>query len=176
MKYTIYLDMDGVIVDFDGGIEQLGIGDVENNSAEWWEAITKAGVKFWLDLEWLKDGKKLYKYVKKFNPVILSAHSRDKATCIKGKKGWLKNNIGIKQANRSIICWAKQKKLYANENAILIDDRLANVKMWRAAGGIAIRHLNTKTTIARLKKIIKKAEVEMKSVTIEKSTIKRVLL
>ena len=63
-KYTIYCDLDGVLVDFEKGYEEASGKPMSDagEGAEFWEPIHKMGEKFWADLEWMSDGKKLWKY------------------------------------------------------------------------------------------------------------------
>ena len=55
--------------------------------------------------------------------------------------------------SKLILAFAHQKKDYANENSILIDDRSKNIDQWRAAGGIGILHINAASTIEKLKEL-----------------------
>ena len=73
----IYLDMDGVLFDFVKNIEKttgLTIDQWTNiGRKERWDPII-ANKKFWSDGPWLPEGKKLFAFVKKYNPHILSAY------------------------------------------------------------------------------------------------------
>ena len=55
--------------------------------------------------------------------------------------------------SKLILAFAHQKKDYANENSILIDDRSKNIDQWRAAGGIGILHTDAASTIEKLKEL-----------------------
>ena len=72
----IYLDMDGVLFDFVKNIEQttgLSINQWTNlGRKERWDPII-AKKDFWSKGPWLNEGKKLYNFVKKYKPHILSA-------------------------------------------------------------------------------------------------------
>jgi nicotinic acid mononucleotide adenylyltransferase/PAS domain-containing protein len=152
-KYKIYVDMDGVIVDFDGGYEKLtGITTKEADKKGpefFWKPISKAGAKWWITLKWMPDGKQLWDYVKKYNPELLSAPSREEASRL-GKRVWVKRELpGVKLILRS----ADKKQEFASPNSILIDDREKNIEQWKNAGGIGILHTDAASTIKKLKEL-----------------------
>jgi FMN phosphatase YigB (HAD superfamily) len=149
-KYKIYCDMDGVLVDFNKGYKELTGEDLtgeHRNDTDFWDPITKAGYDFWFNLEWMSDGKRLWKYIEKHNPKLLSAPSRQEDSRV-AKLDWVYKELpGVHLILRS----AKHKKDFATPTSILIDDRLDNIQGWRDAGGIGIHHINTKHTIDQLK-------------------------
>lgn len=151
-EFKIYCDMDGVLVNFDKGYFQLtGIDSTEGlpNNHTFWDPINKAGYDFWFNLEWMPDGKRLWKYISKYNPELLSAPSRQEDSRV-AKHDWVNKELpGVHLILRS----AKNKKEFATPKSILIDDRIANINDWREAGGIAIHHVNTKHTIDQLKSL-----------------------
>ena len=154
MKYNIFVDLDGVLVDFDKGYKDLTGIDLNKlpfqDGKSFWDPINKAGKEFWSNLKWMKDGKKLWNFVSQFNPKILSAPSKDKSSH-KGKQEWVSRELKNVQL---ILCPAKDKQKYASNNSILIDDRIDNCERWEMAGGIAIPHTNSKITISQLIKIL----------------------
>lgn len=152
-KYKIYVDMDGVLVDFDGGYEELTGMTTQEADAKgpefFWKPISKAGAKWWITLKWMPDGKQLWNYVKKYTPELLSAPSREEASRM-GKRVWVKRELpGTKLILRS----ADKKQEFASPTSILIDDREKNIKQWEAAGGIGILHTDAASTIKKLKEI-----------------------
>ena len=152
-KYKIYVDMDGVLVDFDGGYEKLtGMttrAADEKGPEFFWKPISKAGAKWWITLNWMPDGKQLWDYVKKYNPELLSAPSREEASKL-GKRVWVKRELpGVKLILRS----ADKKQEFASPNSILIDDREKNIEQWKSAGGVGILHTDAASTIKKLKEL-----------------------
>jgi hypothetical protein len=154
--YSLYVDLDGVLCDFDGRFRQLSGGiSFEKyaelyNDNEAWKIISDEGYKFWAFLNWTKDGKELWKSIKKYTPIILSAPSQDPISLV-GKKAWVKSHIGNPKA---IYVPAKLKQEYADKNSILIDDYDKNINQWRGKGGIGILHKNTKDTLKELNKYL----------------------
>ena len=92
---------------------------------------------------------KLFRYIKKYNPSILSAPSRQDESRV-AKHDWVNKEL---PGTQLLLRNAKHKKDFASPTSILIDDRIDNINDWRAAGGIAIHHLNTKHTIDQLKSL-----------------------
>lgn len=159
----IYCDMDGVLADFETGIEQ----QFNMNVYDWMKlkykdrwAMVYAKKNFWKDLPWNKGGKQLWNFVKKYDVHILSAGTADASTK-RGKREWLKKNTGLSPADPKIhIVLRNEKKRFAKTANgtpnILIDDYGKNIKDWEAKGGIGVKHDNTAKTIAKLRKLLKK--------------------
>jgi hypothetical protein len=152
-EYTIYCDMDSVLVDFDRGYQELtgmSTQQADANGVEaFWEPLTQAGAKFWITLQWMPDGKQLWDYIKKYNPILLSAPSREESSKL-GKRVWVKREL---PDVKLILKYASQKQEYASPTSILIDDRQKNIDQWEAAGGIGILHTSTPNTIKQLQQL-----------------------
>ena len=159
--YTLYVDMDGVLCDFERRFEQFAGVSPEEYTAqktiefggkkaqeEFWDLIDKQiGVRFWVGMPWMPEGEKLWKYVKPFKPTILSSPSRDESSRI-GKGLWVKRNIPGTPLKLSF-----NKEQYATPTSILIDDRESNITKWKSAGGIGIRFISTDQVINELSKL-----------------------
>ena len=155
-KYKIYCDMDGVLCDFDSRFkeinpEKLSPSQYTNKYGvdKFWATIDGIGVKFWVGIKWMSDGKELWDYIKDKQPTLLSAPSKDPSSRL-GKRLWVKNNL---PGTPLILASADKKQNYAKGNRILIDDRPDNVSQWRSKGGIGILHTNTADTIKQLQNI-----------------------
>lgn len=152
-QYTIYCDMDGVLVDFDHGYQELTGMTTQQADAiggdTFWKPLTKAGAKWWITLNWMPDGKQLWNYIKKYTPILLSAPSREESSKL-GKRVWVKREL---PDVKLILRPASQKQQYASPTSILIDDRQKNIDQWEAAGGIGILHTSTANTIEQLKQL-----------------------
>jgi hypothetical protein len=151
--HKIYCDMDGVLVDFEKGYEELTGRNIKgqhvSGGPDFWDPITKAGASFWVKLAWMPDGKQLWEYIKPYNPVLLSAPSREESSKI-GKYVWVKREMpGTKLVLRS----AERKQEFATPKSILIDDRKDNIERWKEAGGVGIYHTSAADTIQQLKKL-----------------------
>jgi len=147
IKYKIWVDMDGVLVDFEKGFKKLtGIAPKdyeEKYSTEKFWSIIDNEPNFWVNLEWMPKGRELWSYVKEFNPIILTTPSRtNRESCQQQKKSWVRKHLGDYPVKFSF-----NKGEYADEDSILIDDMEHNIESWEEHDGIAILHINNKMTI-----------------------------
>ena len=158
-EYTIFCDLDGVLVNFDKGYTELtGVTTHHANSQgkqNFWDTFNQSlerkdisEYKYWADLEWESDGKELWNYIKKYNPFILTAPTRNPESK-EGKTQWVQNNIG--PVKKLIFAYSFKKPEYSKKNHILIDDRQETITEWIARGGIGIFHSSTNNTIQQLK-------------------------
>jgi len=154
-NYTIYSDMDGVLVDFDKRFKRFSDGippteyEQKFGKDKFWELVDGIGVRFWVGMDWMSDGKQLWNYIKEYNPTLLSSPSRSNYSRM-GKRIWRKRNL---PSTKLILAQAANKQNYADPDSILIDDRESNVDQWIKAGGIGILHTDTASTINKLKEL-----------------------
>ena len=146
--FKLYVDMDGVLADFETAAKKaVGVDRIDRiDQQELWDAVERRGPKFWENLKKLGDADELWRFVKPYNPTILTSPSKSE-WCIPGKKKWAKKHFG----NVKVIC-EKKKAKYARPNTILIDDWNKQTKRFEAAGGIGIIHKSAKATIEELKR------------------------
>jgi len=153
-QYIIYVDLDNVLVDFYTGVEKF-TGVRVNFSTQSDKFRTEliqrvgeeGGKQFWIDLNWMPDGKMLWKQINhiaclyNFEVNILSSPGANRGHLFvqnakKGKSVWVKREIG---SDVKVILESKKQK-YAHEKAILIDDFIINTENFLKAGGNAILH------------------------------------
>ena len=140
--YKIYCDMDGVLTDFESRFEHysgMSPKEYENKygTAGFWNLIdVEIGVKFWVGMDWMPQGQKLWDFISPYRPDLLTSPSRQDASRL-GKNLWVRNHLNPKP--KVIFAYSADKQRYANENSILIDDKKSNINEWAARGGIAIR-------------------------------------
>ena len=154
MNYKIYSDMDGVLVDFDKRFMEFSDGippreyEKKYGKEGFWDLVdNKTGVRFWRGMDYMPDGETYWNYISKYSPIFLSSPSRSETSRI-GKRMWVKDNH---PDTKLVLAQAYNKKNYADENSILIDDRESNIEQWKAAGGIGILHKSASDTIKQLK-------------------------
>ena len=158
MIKTIYLDMDGVLCNF----EDMAVGkralDLVSRTLNW-ELMKSFGSEFWEELPWIREGLRLYTWLytfciqNKIDLCILSAVALEDGKI--GKLNWIKNNIKINPLCVYFVDSGKDKKHFAEENAILIDDYSKNVSEFISAGGKAILFNNdAKEVVDKIKKIM----------------------
>jgi len=152
--YTIFCDMDGVIVDFEKGYYELTgkyTSQIIDDKEEFWKLLDEEGALFWATLPWMPDGKELWRYIKRYKPYILTAPSMNPSSKV-GKEAWCKININS-QYKKLYFKAAKYKSDFAGENKILIDDRQDTITSWNAKGGIGILHTSATNSIKELQKL-----------------------
>jgi len=161
--YKIYVDMDGVIADFDLRFKQVtGLTPDEFESKhgleKFWEVIDIDNkVKFWVGIPLMNGAKDLIDYVKNYDYELLTAPSRQKSSML-GKRLWVKKNVGslfpstpkinFRQAENK----SKIKKELTNQD-ILIDDKKSTIDSWNAKGGTGILYVSAEQAISRLKEL-----------------------
>ena len=155
-KYKLYVDMDGVLVDWEKQFERYSGGipvdtyKAEHGGKSRYELVHKNSPAFYATAPWMSDGKVLYSFLKEFPAEILS-HSTDQESSI-GKKQWLdKNNISFKP---NFVNNRNDKAKFAAPDTILIDDRADVIDQFNSAGGIGVLHTSATTTINKLKELL----------------------
>jgi len=110
--------------------------------------------KWWATLPWMKDGQRLWSYIRQFNPEILTSpmDKGGKQGSLAGKRRWVAENLKI-DPDRIIFKHDKWEKALSEDGKrnILIDDFASKVDPWDKAGGIGILHINASNTIKILK-------------------------
>jgi hypothetical protein len=152
---TLYLDMDGVLADFDRHA-RIVCDDTEPSKYEekhgteaFWNKIN-SDRDFFLNLEYMVDARELYDAVKHLEPVILTGIPRGMDPHDNQKILWSKKKFGHQQ--RIICCQASKKHTFMKAKGdILIDDRFRNMKKWDRAGGIFVLHKSAIKSIQSLK-------------------------
>ena len=156
----IYLDLDEVLVDFNGGVRKITGGlskyeYVEKNGYDaLWKLINSYGEDWWANLEWTQDGTVLWSFLQnKRVKILTSASVRNTGIlAVNGKKRWISNHIGDIEA--LIVNAARYKQQYARHGDILIDDTEKNIIEWKSKGGIGIHHKNSIESIDELTNIM----------------------
>jgi hypothetical protein len=152
----IYLDMDGVIADFDKRYKARY--KMLPREAEEHKEFDKFFTQFiadgeFADLDLMPDAVELLDFLKglKVPTEILSSSASEKRDphIRPQKMEWLKNNNIEFPA--IIVPGKRHKKDYSNANSILIDDTQVNIDQWRREGGIGILHTDAVSTIGILK-------------------------
>ena len=152
----IYLDMDGVIADFNKRYKALY--KMEPKEAEDKKEFYKffdefIATKQFATLDLMPDAVTLLNYLSKLNvptEILSSTASEKRDADIRAQKlMWLQtNNIGFKV---NLVPGKRLKKDFSNANSILIDDTPVNIDQWRREGGVGILHTDALTTIGILK-------------------------
>lgn len=150
----VYLDMDGVLVNFRKGIhDAFNISyDYSTLSDKWkfwedWPDVTFNMVnavcttEFWQNLEWMHDGLELFKAVLMKFPsdeadIYLLTTPMPNLESATGKALWVDQYVPI--FNKRLIITRTSKSLLAGLDTLLIDDKDKNVEEFVEAGGQGI--------------------------------------
>ncbi|MFP4364524.1 MAG: hypothetical protein ACLFR1_11740 [Spirochaetia bacterium] len=156
MGYTLFIDLDGVLVDFKKGVlNATGKHISIISSKEMWPKLAKTP-DFYNTLDWLPDGKKLWDYVKDKSPYILTGLPRGK-WAEEQKRNWCKRELGPQVP--VLTCFSHNKHIKAQEvlvqntTPVLVDDRSRLKEKWESIGGAFIHHQNAEESIQRLRKL-----------------------
>lgn len=143
MIEKIYLDMDGVLVDFETRYHSLFGSDAEKNTQNWvpnWKHWV--GTQQFRSLEWEQNGKILFRFIRRLGipyEILSSSGGHMFYDEIKEQKiDWLQNNGFDCPIN--IVPGKKYKQDYAKSGYLIIDDTSSIIEQWRAKGGFAILH------------------------------------
>lgn len=141
-EYQLYVDLDGVLADFEGGFfDAYGVNTNAYTDNDMWPMVYKIP-NFFYKLDFIPSGQRLWSVIKKYKPIILtglpSSKPVGKVSNEDQKKLWVKEKLGPYVP--CIVLPSKDKQLHAKPHHILIDDRTKNIEQWRAAGGIGIQH------------------------------------
>ena len=161
--YYIYLDMDGVVANFNKRFKDLSglLPDqfIEKNGKNaFWDLIDeKHKVAFWRGIEIMPGAEKLVNFVSKYPYEMLTAPSTKKQSVI-GKSLWIKDKVGTLYPSQPKVTYraAKEKhnvKPELTKFDILIDDKKSTIDRWDAKGGTAIFYQNADQVINDLKKL-----------------------
>ena len=155
----IYLDMDGVIADFEKRYVELF--KVQPSSTREYKEFNKFFDKFIADghfetLDLLPDAMDLVRALRNALPptqILSSTASEKRHKAISEQKiKWLETQ-GI-DFQRNLVPGKELKKRYARTDTLIIDDTESVINDWRAAGGVAILHKNVADTLVQLKFIL----------------------
>lgn len=160
LSRILYVDLDGVLVDFDRGFEEISSGMSKTEYIEkngypaFWNLINQHGESWWAELDWMPDGTQLWNGIKEHNVKILTSGStRNTGTlAINGKRRWVANHLG--PIETIVVNNSHDKQMYAKSGEILIDDLPSNIVEWTQQNGIGILHRNAVDTLEKLQEII----------------------
>ena len=163
-KPIVYLDMDGVLADFFGGVEFL-------YGVEHWKQLTNdktkdlkkevidriTGTDFFAVLPKFPTADALIDMVKKFTGGKFSINTSplrgDHENSAKYKKVWIANNI---ETPDDIVVTGRKETYAKNKGTgtpnILIDDRPINIQKWQAAGGYGILYQANRDQLTKVQK------------------------
>lgn len=149
----LFLDCDGVLADFDAGVEALlGMSarafEKRHSKGAFWSRLAKAP-DFYARLPLMKDARQLYSGVEHLHPAILTGLPLGKWAAPQ-KVAWAEEHFpGVPV----ITCMARDKHRFMDPGDVLVDDRETHRAAYEAHGVVFVHHRNAAETLRQLAKI-----------------------
>jgi FMN phosphatase YigB (HAD superfamily) len=152
----LFVDLDGVLVDFDRGVFQAtGHYPSEISDQQMWPILARTP-GFYDKLEWMSDGKELWEFAKNFSPTILTGLPRGQ-WAESQKRSWCLRELGPHVP--VLTCLSREKGraasmvLEPDETPVLVDDRLNAQSGWLDIGGVFVLHVSAQDSLRQLKEL-----------------------
>lgn len=155
MKPTLFLDLDGVMADFDGYFPVVfGIHPRELFYHQRMDLITKHP-SFFRDLPPIEGALEFFQEIKDYRPVVLtSCPSANYAVAAQQKRAWVREHLGNEVMVLPVLGGATKPLFLQHPRDILIDDWSPTIEAWSLAGGAAILHRSYPATLDALSAVI----------------------
>lgn len=152
----VFVDLDGVLADFDGGYERAfgvkpprALGQEE--PADFWPRLAAyQDGHFYADLSILPGAIALWEGVKLVdpNPTVLTGIPHSMPHAAADKTQWVQSWLADGPAAIPVICCAsKDKRLHGQPGDVLIDDWAKYRALWCEMGGTFLLHTSVKQTL-----------------------------
>jgi hypothetical protein len=154
ITYTLFVDLDGVLADFDAGVQAVtGKLPSQLSPRAMWPRLARTP-GFYAELDWMSDGRELWERVAPLDPIVLTGLPLGK-WAEPQKREWCRRELGPDV--EVITCMSRNKPKVARERTdatpVLIDDRDRIREAWEEMGGIFIHHTSASQSIAELESL-----------------------
>ena len=154
----LFLDLDGVLADFDAGFRQLfGLSssafEAKHGKREFWRRIARAD-NFYGSLPLMPDAMELFDAVRHLDPTILTGLPLGNWAAPQ-KVEWAAEHF---PGTRIITTMARDKYKHMTGMDVLVDDREQHRDKWEDAGGTFVTHKNAERSLAALRDIFPSIE------------------
>jgi hypothetical protein len=159
----IFLDMDGVLADFNGGYQaRFGVRPDKLADDVDWEEVRRTE-HFFRDLPPMRDLDILWYYFGPLRPTILTGVPPSVPEAADNKRAWVQKHLGEVPL---IACRSRDKCLHAAPGDVLIDDWEKYRSLWTKAGGHWITHHSAIESIGRFELLMSKQTLAKEAGTV----------
>jgi hypothetical protein len=146
-RARVYLDLDGVMADFDAHFPATFGTDHRSMADDAMWLRINAHPTYFRDMPPCPGSLDFYREIAHLNPIVLTACPRTNyAHAAKQKRGWVREHLGGHVTVLPVMGGHNKPLFMHAEGDILIDDFEKNTLAWSAAGGVAILHRDFATT------------------------------
>ncbi len=150
VQLSLFLDLDGVLADFDRGVERVtGRRPESLSSRAMWTALAREPA-FFETLEFMHDAQTLWAWCEPFRPTILTGLPRG-SWAPEQKRRWVARMLGAHVP--VITCMTRDKARYSGPGHVLVDDRASTAAAWEAEGGVFVLHQSAARSIEALREL-----------------------
>lgn len=152
----IYLDMDGVLVDFLGHVEKCQF--FRKNGKIDWDKVIEKGPQFWNEMNWIPGAEaafnELFSLYESGTIQLYILSAVNFPTGVEGKKLWIKNHTKLSLEKAYIVSHSEDKAKYADLDSILVDDREKCLIPFSEAGGKVIHFKNWDDCLKEIRQVL----------------------
>jgi len=158
MAPRLFLDLDGVLADFDRGVvDLLGMPSAQFEKRygikEFWRRLSKAP-DFYARLPLMPDALELFDAVAHLTPTILTGLPLGKWAAPQ-KVAWCEEHFPRVPV---ITCMARDKHRFMDPGDVLVDDRDRHRPAYEAHGVVFVHHKNAKQSLREMRSIYQTIE------------------
>ena len=147
---TLFLDLDGVLADFDAHVRVLfGRSPAQLRLEEMWR-LAERTPGFFETMPKTPDADELWAFCAPFEPTIITGLPRGRWAAPQ-KRAWVRAHLGAQVP--VITCMAREKSTYASPGDVLVDDNTRFAHLWRQRGGVFVRHSSAVGSIEVLRRL-----------------------
>lgn len=151
----LYLDLDGVMADFDAHFPALfGVDHREMLDDDMWSTIN-THPSYFADMPVCPGALEFFEEIRHLEPIILTACPKSNyAHVARQKRAWVRRHLSVDCIILPVM-GGKNKGLFMHAPGdVLIDDYERNCDAWRAEGGVAIMHRTFDGTRGQLRAVL----------------------
>ena len=144
---ALFLDLDGVLADFDRGVQAVTGQPPERLPLKaMWAALARTP-RFFETLEFMADAEALWRFCAPHRPTILTGLPLG-AWAPEQKRAWVARMLGAQVP--VVTCMSREKPRWSGPGHVLVDDRASAREGWERKGGSFVHHRSAAESIAAL--------------------------